>query len=341
MQNVFKHYTLQTYLAGLKEDRPVTFSELSKRIGLTPQAIGLVFNGHERLVINHIAAWKRALKFNRLQGSYFELLAIIAAFSTSTNRKRLQSRAQTIVRKLVEIDPTDSPVKSLIYWISPECSLLRNILDLKGFPVHEKEIPKWVTARTNLWRVTEGYSRKETEQQFRNAWKWLVSNGVVVRGTNGAWRKTTPIFLSPDTITEDIRSLQASILTLPHSNTHLAFARQLGTPNMLVNKVATFSASSKMQPILRDLCTNFLQDIAARLNIACNEQLMTELKTTDPDLYNAGKVLLEKLAYLGYDVPSFTNEDFDSVWQIVLGARRLTDPNDPNDNGGSNGSSAS
>ncbi len=326
MPNIFKYYSLTDFLKVIHEDRSYTLKRLSESVGITPQGVGVVFNGNERMVINHLNGWKRAFNFKRLESAYFELLAILAAYASLTERNRLRERAFDLVLKLIEAEIADPAPNEMIYWISPECTILRNMIDFHDFPSEEEAIPKWAGNRLAQFRILRGHSQKEFEYRLRKAWNWLVQWEIVAFSEKRRrWEKMEPVLLSPGKINAETRNFHSSILKLSHSDFHMDFARQLGTSAILANKVATFSMPSVLfEPtckIIDALVTRYVKN----LNRATNINEMERVKAADPEKYMELQEFLKEAERLCGDLPQFTDDQFDHLVQVVVGFRKISD----------------
>jgi len=325
--NVLEFYTLKDFLAEVRRNKAHTLRKLAEFIDITPQAVNIAFNGGERLVINHLSGWKRAFKFKRMEGTYFELLAILAGYSSmpADKRKRYTERALNIVQRMIESDVKEKHPNSLLYWLSPECAIMRNAVDMQGFPAKSDDIPAWVTERVDAYRVARGFSKAELTSRLRKVWKWLLKMELVSYSSKKKlWEKKTHGMISPVEIKGEIEDFQTAVLTLPHSDVHMDFARQLGGNAVLMDKIATFALPSKMHDMVRDICGSFFSRLVLNLNIACNAEEMARLQKDDPAKFKEISDQVVKLKRDGFEVPALSAADFDSIVQMVCSMRNLT-----------------
>ncbi len=326
--NVFDYFTLRGFLSEIRKQKQFTLRKLAESIGITPQAVNIAFNGGERLVINHLSGWKKAFKFKRMEGAYFELLAILAGYSSFSleKRKRHMERAFNIIQRIIESEQQEHKPNALVYWISPESSLLRNMVKLKDFPENSEEIPAWVVNKVESYRIARGFSRSEFECRVTKVWKWLKKMEVVKFDTElKHWTRNVHDIFASSRISEDIEEFTTAILTLPHSDVHLDFASQVGCPAVTMNKTATLAIPNQIESLMRSICGRFFNDIVENLSVGCNKDEMDRLYDIDRNKYEQVKAYMQILEQYGFTVPTLCDGDFDTVVQLVYSMRKMTD----------------
>lgn len=324
---IYDHYTLHSYLQELRAVRGLTFKDISTQVGITPQAVGNIFNGEDRLAINHLSGWKKALRFKRLEGMYFELLASLAAFPTSSERERLRERVLLLIGHLIahsELN-ADAP-RTLIYWLSPECTLLRNLVDLADFPCSGAEVPDYVVQRFRAYRVARSLSEREQRERLVEAWDWLLAQGFIRQDAATArFYKCEPVFAASKGLDKHLPDPLTNLLAIPHADGLRELASQVGTPLVLTSQFATLPMPRGLEPFLVEWLAQHMADLVNNLNIAVNSDELARLATQDPARYEAALAFRKELTARGFAPPNFRDSDFNSLIQVAIGIRRLND----------------
>ncbi len=325
MENIFQYYTLGSLLADVRGDRRFTHKDIAKTVGITPQSVSAVFNGKERLVINHITGWKRAFKLRRLQGAYFELLAILAAYPyESGSRSKLHERAFHLMGRLEEAAEMDhEAMNGLIYWADPIASMLRNMVELNGFPKTDADVGPWVVERLS-YMGTLGTSAAVMIPRIEKTWNWLRKLKIIKKSQKRGFIKQTPNFISPGKITAAIKDLHSAILALLFVDTCQDFAEEMGTDRIIGGKVATFALGKQFHPIVAEILDDFLRELVGKLNYVANRDDLERLKTEDEAYHAEVLAFMKQMKTKGYTLPEGTDADVDSVVQVIFSARSLT-----------------
>lgn len=324
---IFDHYTLYSYLQALRAEGSITFKDISSQVGITPQAVGNIFNGEERLAINHLSGWKKALHFRRLEGMYFELLASLAAFPTSSERERLRERVLLLIGHLIgHSELSYEAPRTLVYWLSPECTLLRNLVDLSDFPNVADEVPEYVVGRFRAYRVARSLSEREQRERLVHAWEWLWAQGFIRQDeTSKRFYKCEPVFAAARGLARHMPDPLACLLAIPHADGLRELASQVGTPVVLSSQIATLPMPRALEPVLIEWLARHTVDLVNNFNIAVNADELARLKEADPARYEQAMVFRQAVLASGIELPSFHGSDFNSLTQVVIGVRRLND----------------
>lgn len=328
MDSIFEFYSFPKLMIALKKKHKQ--SDIARKLGLSPQKVNQVFNFKQHLVYPQISTWRKALDFRRLEGDYFELLALIFAFRHNIEAKQqvMLKRAFHLAGRLEEkLNPEGDVAGSLIYWLDPLVPVLRNMVELNDFPLVDAEIPAYVTERITFVGAL-GNIQKTILSRVEITWSFLRRiKALVPAGPNGRFVKAdsnifSRVQIGPD---QDLKDIQSVILLLNQLITYHDFSREAGGPNILGDKLATFSISSKALELLDKLSRDFLfGDILAKLNFLCNRDDLARLETKDPAYYAKVIAFRTRLVSQGYDIPECGDTDTDTTIQVLLAARRLT-----------------
>jgi len=323
--DIFNYHFLPDLLAKIKEEfRQVT---LARDIGLAPQKINMIFKDKQYWVYPDVRKWTRALKLKREEGDYFELLAIVYAYpyNIEAERGKMLKRAFHLAGRMEEqLNPSGRISDSLLYWLDPLFSVLRNMVELKGFPKNEAEIPQWAAERI-LFLSVLGNLRKNIPPRIEMAWKWLRGlNAVEFNKTRDRWVKHEPTVISKGEISSACQDIHSACLLLVQINTYGDFAHEAGKSGLLFDRLATFSIPAGALELLNKLCEDFLYgDILRKLNYAVNKDDRDRLKKADPALHAEVAAFRKQLEERGYEAPQFTDEDVDATVQVLLCGRRV------------------
>ncbi|RJO74282.1 MAG: hypothetical protein C4523_01145 [Myxococcales bacterium] len=320
--DVFQFPTLEVFLTEIRE--AFTLKELAAKIGLSFQSVSLVFAGKPHWVLKHVASWRRALKLQRLEGDYFELLAIIAAYPFESKRVELLKRAFHLVGRLEShLNPSGDAASSLVYWLDPLCPLLRNAVEVAGFPADEKDITAWISERVETFNVLAP-SAAVFSARVMISWKWLKKLGAVnFSDHRQVWEKKQPTLISAGKFSAQLKDIQSALFSMTFVNIFHEFLSTIDSDSIIVTKFGTFSLPSRHFELLRQLCTDFVVETAQKLNYACNQDDLERLRASDAAYYEKVIRYIEELKEKGYDVSPVHEGDVDTVVQIVLAARRL------------------
>ena len=326
MANVFEFYSIVPLMEVLKEDHKQI--NVAKSIGLSYQAVNQVFKDKHHWIYPQVSRWRKAFKFKRDEGDYFELLALIHAypFQPEEKRPRMLDRAFHIVGRLEKDELVENKVAtSLLYWLDPMASILRNLVELHGFPVDDDDVCRWVEEKINYVGVL-GNLKKDIGARIAGTWFWLKSIRAVVLSPNpGRWVKAEPNIMSPAKAGPEIHGLHEAIFVLLQVNIHQDFIHDAGTKFVLGAKAATFSISSRILPLLEQLSRDFLHsDILRKLNYACNKDDLARLAAADPEYHREVTAFRRSLEEKGYAVPEVNDTDIDTTVQVLLATRRVT-----------------
>jgi hypothetical protein len=326
---IFNYYRLVDFFDAVAKRKTITFTELAQKMDVTVPSVTAAFHGEERLVINRVKGWKRAFGFKRIEGDYFELLAILAGYPSSARQEELRRRAFHLVQKFFERKLFNELSYEIFYWLSPECAILRNLIDLHDCPEKPDEIVKWAVTRVEGYRKLKKLSRTKMEIRFDEAWNTMMEiRAVKWDKADKRWTKVTPSRSTIIQLKANPEDLRASLLILPHADIFADFARQQGTDFMQTSMVSTLSMPKKLEELLERYLRKHVVELVNNLVISCSPADLAELKKMDKDVWKEAKEFREQFAAdLGMyaeDLPTIQSEDYDSVAQIVLGIRRLT-----------------
>lgn len=323
MAKVFNHYNLLSYLVEVKrEHRQVDLAEV---VECNRQKIHTILTGRPDWVYPDVKKWRTALGLKRLDGDYFELLAIIAAYPSSSKRERMLLRAFHLAGRLEEkLNPSEEIATSLVYWLDPVASHLRNLTDFVEFPSGEEQIPAWVASRLVLVGALAGIPKQSIPNRIAQSWSWLKKIGAVYFSEEtGRWEKKEPMAISEGKrtgIAEDIRS--ASLL-IRHTESFSNFTDEMGSERMACDLFSVFSLPEDHLGILEKLCRNFIVETTRKLNYICNEEFLAELRDYAPDYYREVLEYKEKLKDMGLAPTPVDRNAKHSLVQMVVAARRL------------------
>jgi len=323
--DVFNYHHLPDLLAKAKEEfRQV---DLARDTGLAPQKVNMTFRDRQYWVYPDVRKWTRAMKLKREAGDYFELLAIIYAYpyNPEVERAKMLKRAFHVAGRLEEeLNPSGRVSDSLLYWLDPLFSVLRNMVELKGFPKKESEIPAWVAERIIFLSVL-GTLSKNIPPRIETAWKWLRGiKAVKFDKARNRWVKREPTIFSKGEISSACQDIHSASLLLVQINTYDDFAHEAGKRGLLFDRLATFSMPSGALELLNKLGEDFLYgDILRKLNYAVNKEDRDRLEKSDPTLYAEVMAFKKRLEEKGYAVPQYGDEDMDATVQVLLSGRRV------------------
>ncbi|RJQ24399.1 hypothetical protein C4565_09790 [Candidatus Parcubacteria bacterium] len=323
--DVFNYHHLPDLLAKAKEEfRQV---DLTRDTGLPPQKINMIFRDRQYWVYPDARRWTRAMKLRREEGDYFELLSLVYAYpyNTEIERAKMLKRAFHLAGRLEEqLNPSGRISDSLLYWLDPLLSVLRNMVELKGFPKKQSEIPSW-TAERILFLSVLGILRKNIPPRIETAWKWLRGiKAVKFDKARNRWVKHEPTIFSKGEISSACQDIHSACLLLVQINTYDDFAHEAGKRGLLFDRLATFSIPSGALELLNKLCEDFLYgDILRKLNYAVNKDDRDRLKKSDPTLHAEVTAFRKQLEEKGYEVPQYGDENVDATVQVLLSGRRV------------------
>ena len=325
MIRVFDYYRLQDFFGEVLRVRMYTFAELAKRLGLTIPSVSLVFHGEERLVADRVQDWKKAFEFKRLEGEYFELLAILAAYPTSSRQVEFRRRAFHLVRRFLKKQLFDDLGYDIFFWLSPECSMLRNLIDLSDCPKDSEKISSWAVGKLTRYRRLKKLSKTKLEKQLVEAWECMEAiRAVEWSALENRWTKTTPVIETHRKSGPPTPDIVSSLLVLPHSEILSEFGQLQGTEQMIMSYIGTLSLPEALEPLVVELCREFVRDLVSNLVIACSKQDLDLNQQYDPEVYERAITYRRDLEHRGKVLPELKASDFDAVSQIVFALRRLT-----------------
>ena len=329
MIRVFDFYRLIDFFRAVVENKAITFTELSKKLKVTVPSVSYAFHGEERLVIERVKDWKKAFGFKRVEGDYFELLAILAGYPTSSRQEALRTRAFHLVQKFFERKLFDELSYEIFYWLSPECAILRNLIDLHDCPEKPTEIVEWAVGKVEGYRKLKKVSRGKLVQQFQDAWNCMKEiQAVKWDKKDKRWTKVTPSRSTIVHLKANPEDLRASLLILPHADIFADFARQQGTDFIQTSLVSTLSLPTKLEELAERHLRKQVTELVENLVISCSPADLAELKKIDEGAWKDAQRFKQQFAEnLGIkidDLPTIRTVDFNAVTQIVLGIRRLT-----------------
>ena len=323
MPNVFAHFTMNDLLAALRKE--YTLQQLSSMAGITHQAVSLICKENPHWIYNNVADWKRGLKLKRDEGAYFELLAIIAAHAreSEANRPKLLKRAFHLVGRLEEVlNPKHTVAASLVYWLDPVCSIVRNGTDLAGFPRREDDIPEWVSAQMPSPQSL-GMTRAAFKKRVAMAWAFLLSlEAVTYNKKRKRWEKAAPLVVSEGKSTlDDQNSPGSAAFPLILHNYFEEFMQITGTDRMIVSKFGNFAFPRQYKHVVNRLLTDFIVETVGKLNYVVNREDLERLKTDDPAYYAEVIEYINMLKSKDIDVEPLGDDAMDSMVQMIVAAR--------------------
>ena len=326
MFNIFDFYRSEPLMEALK--KIYKQANLAKSLKMSAQMVNQIFNDKQHLVYEDIRKWRGALKLKRDEGDYFELLALICAYphQTKTKRDSMLLRAFHLAGRLEQqVNPENVAANSLLYWLDPVASVLRNMTELKDFPNDEKALPEWVANKITFIGIL-GSLRKNIPPRIESTWKWLRSVNVVsFSEERGKWLKNEHNIFSTAAVAPEIADIQSAVFVLCRVNTYQDFIHEAGTDRILSDKLATFSLPSSSLKLLDRLQRDFLfGEIVRKLNFICNADNLQRLKNDDPEYYKQVVAYKKSLVEKGYEIPATSDSDVDVTIEILLTARRVT-----------------
>ena len=323
MPNVLTFYSMKDLLAELRGE--YTLQQLAEVGGVTHQAISLICKENPHWVYKNVKEWKKGLRLKRVEGQYFELLAVIAAYPHDDNKTKLMKRAFHLAGRLEEHLNTERTVaSSLVYWLDPVCSMIRNGTDLAGFPVHEDEIPQWISGQVKSLR-SMGMTRAAFKTRVANAWSFLVSlQAVSFNKRRKRWEKSAPLIVSEGKATkEHQKSIQSVIFPLVLNNYFEEFIQATGTDQMIVSKYGNFALPRQHFNALYMLLEDFIIETVQNFNYISNGDDLKRLEKDDPEYFAKVLAYKKKLKKKGIELEPLGDQDMDSMVQMIVAARRM------------------
>ena len=325
MIDFFAYHRLADLLETLKPR--VKLVDIAKVVVCTHQKITLVFQDKPHWVYPEVRKWRKALRLSRLEGDYFELLAILATYPQSTEAKKeaMIARAFHLAgRQESLVNPTGSVADSLIYWLDPLFSIMRNMTEMAGFPEDEERIIGWAATRL---RYVGSLSKlkKEIPGRLEAVWRWLRQAGAVRFDEElGRWSKSEPAILSKGKVGPSIKDIQSAILVLVQVNAHREFIHEVGSPEMLGAKNGLLTIPSDSLELFDQLQRDFLHgELLRKFAFLVNLEDRERLKTQDPDYYREITEYERVLQAKGYTIPRCDDKDVDTMVQVLLIARKV------------------
>ena len=305
---------------------------------MSAQMLNQIFNGKQHLVFDDVRKWRGACKFKREDGDYFELLALICAYPhlTKSKQQSLLQRAFHLVGRLEEVvAPENVTANTLLYRMDPVATALRNMTDLKDFPVDEQVIPEWAADKITFIGIL-GPLRKNIPARMQITWKWLRSlNLVYFTEDRGRWLKGDDKIFTGSLLAQEVGDIHSAVFQLCRVNTLQDFVHEAETDRILGDKLATITMPSKALKLLKQLQEDFFGgNISQKLQFIVNADALERLKNDDPDYYKEVVAYRNLLKKKGYEIPETTDADVDVTVEVLLTARRLTklDPNEGSGN---------
>lgn len=322
--DLFNYHTFPSLMLALKKE--YTQRELARKLLLSAQKVNLAFNDRPHLVYPEIGKWRRGFKFKRAHGDYFELLAAIHAYPHSARPKRppILTRIFHLTGRLEQqLNPSGRPMDSLIYWLDPLFSVLRNMVEMNDFPVDEEEVPVWVIERLSNSGVLND-PQLDVPFRIESAWKWMRDlKAVVYSKSRKRWVKAEPNIMTAEQIGPEVKTLTQAIYTFRQCNIFQVFEEDAGTPDTLGLLLATFPVPCQTYDLLDHIFRNFLfENILKKFNYMVNLDDLKRLKTEDPDYYRRVMDFKAELEEKGFEIPQLRDKDVDSVIQVLLAHRR-------------------
>ena len=326
MFNIFDFYRFEPLMEALK--KIYKQADLAKSLKMSAQMINQIFNDKQHLVFDDVRKWRGALKLKREDGDYFEMLALICAYPHQTKNKRdtmLQRAFHLVGRLEEEIGPENVAANTLLYRLDPVATALRNLTELKDFPLDEQVIPNWASDKITFIRIL-GSLRKNIPPRIESTWKWLRSlNLVYFSEERGRWLKGDDKIFTNSPLAKEVADIHSSVFLLCRVNTLQDFIHEAETDRILGDKLGTISLPSKALALLDRLQEDFFNgEIAGKLPYVCNKSAMERLKSDDPDFYKEVAAYKKALEHKGYEIPDATDADVDVTVELLLTARRLT-----------------
>lgn len=325
MIHIFDYYRLSDFLKAVLDARLYTFAELGKSLGLTIPSISIVFNGDERMVIKRMQDWKHAFGFNRMEGEYFELLANIAAYPTSSRQEELRNRAFHIVRRFIQRRNFSDIGYEIFYWLSPECSILSHMIDLVDCPKRTSSIPSWAAGKLKRYRRLKKLSKSKMEERLGDAWDCMKElQAIEWRKKEKRWVRSTPVIQVHRPGGPPTPEIIHALLILPHSEMFAQFSQIPGTEQMVTSYIGTFSLPKVLEPLVEELSREFVEDLISNLVIGCSERKLEICRREEREAYDRVVAYRAKLEKDGKVLPELKDEDFDGVGQIAMALKRVT-----------------
>lgn len=301
---------------------------LAKTMGLPVQTVNTVFNGDEHLVYSRVGKWRSALKLRQPEGDYFELLSLVHAYPLAgrERQERMLKRAFHLAGRLeASRNPEQRIAESVIYWLDPLLSILREMTDLNDCPADEAEIPQWAASRIT-YLGSFACLKKDQPKRVAVAWNWLKHlDAVRFDADRNRWIKREPIALKLIEPDASLRVVTEDLIRLVHINYYADFIHELAHNRVFGSKQAVFTMPGKAVDLLNRVLGDFLfGEILEKFSYLVNQDDARRLQQEDPERYEEIARFRRLIEQRGYEIPRTTDEDMDTTVQIMVSARRLT-----------------
>jgi len=325
MVNIKNYNSIDTYFAAIANQ--LDLKRIAKVIGCSYQKVHFATRSKFHWVYADVRKWCKALGLNRSDGYYFELLALIAAYAASSesNRQKMLDRILVLADRLeATFNPKQKISNSLIYWVDPFLSILRNLTDLDEFPNDESEISQWVSDKLVLVGALKRIPKKKLPLRIERSWNWLKEiKAVDFFEEFDRWEKTSPMVIAKGKLRNNLTNIQSTLTIIEHMDALANFTYQLGSQKMVGNVLSTFSLSKEHLEILNDLIRNFVTETTRNLNFACNSDFLEELREFDTDYYDEVIAFKQRLEEKSINIIPTDSSAPHTLVQLLVAAREL------------------
>jgi len=325
MGNIYNHNSIESYFNSIKSQ--LNLKQIAQVIGCSYQKVHFATREKYYWIYPDVRKWRKALGLSRADGDYFELLALVAAYmaSSDANRQKMLERILFLADRLeAVINPAQEISNSLIYWIDPFISVLRNLTDLDEFPSDESEIPQWVSENLIIVGVMRKIPKKKLPMRIERSWNWLKGiKGVAFYEEENRWEKTSPLIISKGKLKGNLENIQSTITAIEHMRALADLTLEVGNKSIVGNMVSTFSLPKEHLYVLNELIRDFVVEITRNLNFACNSEFLEELREFDEDYYNKVIDFKKKLEAKNIKMEPTNCSAPHTLVQLLVASRKL------------------
>ncbi len=294
---------------------------LAKKLGLSPSSCHATLYTHRQRVYRQIKGWKSLLGVTKEDGYYLELLALIKAFPQYAQKMEMLERAYLIVSKLQDtLDPDWKSVSGLLYALDPLVPIVRNLTDLKDFPINESEIPRFAQDQV-IWLKNKSGPKRTFQARVKRTWTFLKTiDAVYFSDQLDRWEKSSPVIWTP----WKNKELHDSLLRMRHYLYLQEFTDILFDPDCLFSTALTLAVPEKHLGLVEQLISQFHRDLLERLSFALNSDFLHHLKGVDEGHYLRVLDYISKLSDQGILFDPATMDDKHCLLRIASIGRRIT-----------------
>ncbi len=277
-------YTFRSFMNSLKGD--LKQSDLARRLGSTQPRIHQIFKDKLHWVYPEVRRWTRLLKLKRMEGDYFELLALLAAFPHQGDKAKLIARAFTLLGNLQDkLEPSHTEAHTVIYWLDPVARLLLALTEMDDFPVNEENIAEWVLPKVHFVAAM-GSHEKAKRERIQSSWRWLCEQQLVqFRKPQARWLTNKDHPFIAESQSPELVTIREQLCGLCHVNTFLDFSREAGAGALTGFDLEMISISSAFAPLIQQVCRSFVTEEIRKIKDAIhNPDSLKTLHQTHPRL---------------------------------------------------------